>query len=113
VARKTGNVTFDFARWFHKFVGGDQVDYKSPMFKRYLGQAARLRKEGFDLEIVKQTLRAMQHRGISIESPYVVKWQSPDRTRTWYEFSKPPVPPIWDGLGVSLHLSGEMPARII
>jgi len=106
------NITFDFAKWYWGFMNDTPADYESSEFRRYLGQAASLRREGYDLKRVRSTLLAMRLRGLSVTSPYAVKWQSPDRKSSWYEFTAPRVPALWDGLALHLYENDDMPARM-
>ena len=77
-----------------------------------MGQAASLQKEGYDLDIAKEVLTAMRQHGITVSTPYCIKWESPIRGVTWYEYAKPQMPAIYDGLGMYLKDKGEVPARI-
>ena len=105
------NDTRDFAVWFARTIAKIEINYTSREFKKLLGQASRLRKDGYDLKTVRLVINAMQARGMKISTPYCVTWQSPDRKTTWYEFARPRQPPMWDGLGMHLLESGKIPAK--
>jgi hypothetical protein len=109
MARRKNEVK-DFAIWFANHIG-IEVNFSSGEFKKILGQTSRLRKEGYDLRIARAVISAMKVRGIEVRTPYCITWQSPDRKTTWYEFSRPHQPPVWDGLGMHLLEADDLPAR--
>lgn len=108
-----GSIAFDFARWFQeKFIGNDGIDFGSREFRATMGKAKRLFNEGYDPELVKRTLRTMRDNGVEgIDTPYAVKWRI--GSQSWYEFSTPQMPPMWDAIAKGLYESGETPIRVI
>lgn len=109
-AKRNGNVVANFSMWFAKLVDVE-IDFEGRDFRRILGQSSALKREGYDLTVAQQVITAMVNKGISVRSPQVVKWQSPDRERTWYEYASPPLPPLHDGFGMILANNGKIHGR--
>lgn len=109
--KKGGNVVFSFAAWWINSFGTEQ-SYQSPEFRALLGKASRLRKEGYDLNLVKRTVRTMQAHGIEFDTPYAIKWASPNRAQNWYTYANGTIPPLWDGISAELYAADAMPLRV-
>lgn len=106
------NAVFLFAAWWFGQESGEQVDAQEPKFRTMLGKAKRLKAEGFELGLVQRTVLTMRAQGVEVTSPYAIKWQSPIRGKTWYEYSSPVQPPVWDKLLTGLYTEGAIPLRV-
>lgn len=109
--RSPKNIVWDFAWWWFSFVDETEPDVNSRQFKAMLGKAKNLKGEGYDLEKVKRTIRTMKLQGIRIDSPYAVKFRSPDFKTVWYEYAQAELPPMYDGLAMALIAEGSMPIK--
>jgi len=109
VVRKV-NDTFLFAVWWFELLGRE-VDASDAEFRTLLGKASKLRKEGYDLRLVKRAILTMRAQGIDVTSPYAVRWSSPNRKENWYEYSRPSIAPVWDGLLTTLEQENLVPLR--
>jgi len=102
---------WDFAVWWFKFMDDEDPDINSRQFRAMLGKAKNLKSEGYDLDKVKRAIRTMRLKDIRIDSPYAVKFRSPDFKTTWYEYAQAELPPMYDGIALALHTEGAMPVK--
>ena len=105
------NVVFEFADWWFRSVLKAEPDYKSARFRTMLGKAKNLQKEGYDLDQVRRAILTMMAHGTEVTTPYAVKFYSPDRDKTWYNYAELTMPPLWDSIGYTLWNTNSMPIR--
>jgi len=98
-----------FAAWWFE-QNGEEPDASTSKFRAMLAKAKMLKAEGFDLELVKRAILTMRRHGETVRSPYAVKLWSPDRTKTWYEYSLPLQVPVWDSF--MANIKDNMPLRV-
>ena len=74
--------------------------------------AKGLKKQGHELDLVRRALLTMRRRGVKVKTPYAVRWQSPERGTTWYDYSTPQLPPLWDRVSREVYSEGAIPTRV-
>lgn len=109
--RRKVNEVFGFAVWWFN-LAGEPASAQSSEFRALLGKASRLKKDGYDLTLVKRAILTMKANGVVVTTPYAIKWQSPTRGQNWYKYSIPAAPPLWDGLMVGLSQENAIPLRV-
>ena len=103
---------FSFTNWWWNNVIQTPPNFESRQFKQTLGKVSSLAKDGYNLDRVKRTIETMRANGVRVTTPHAVKWQSPDRNISWYDYAHAEPPPLYDTISASLYANGRTPVRV-
>lgn len=98
--------------WFSQPQTKADVDVKSSAFRTIMAKAKLLKRDGYDLSLVKRAILTMRANGIIVDTPHAVKWRSPDRSKDWYTYSAPTLFPVWDSFATDLAKDNAVPLRV-